>query len=99
MLYLIAWALTYGGNVIQPDSEAVFFGILDLCYFVVLGAAFLYFINGLDYSAHGIATLGRPVLHRSNYVKASPSAAVDVPATKEVTPNETLGETAAASQV
>lgn len=99
MLYLIAWALTYGGNVIQPDSEAVFFGILDLCYFVVLGAAFLYFTNGLDYSAHGIATLGRPVLHRSNYVKATPSAAVDVPATKEVTPDETLGETAAASQV
>ena len=63
MLYPVAWALSYGGNVIQPDSEAVFFGVLDLSYFVILGAIFLYFTNGIDFSAHGIATLGAPVLH------------------------------------
>ncbi|KAF5092232.1 hypothetical protein D0Z03_002965 [Geotrichum reessii] len=100
MLYIIAWALTYGGNVIQPDSEAVFFGILDICYFVILGAAFLYFTKGIDYSAQGIATLGRPVLHRSNYVRpgASAAAAAEVPATKEAALDRHSGETAAANQ-
>lgn len=29
-LYPLAWALTYGANVLSLDSEAVFFGVLDL---------------------------------------------------------------------
>lgn len=33
LLYPIAWGLSEGGNVIQPDSEAVFFGVLDLITF------------------------------------------------------------------
>lgn len=33
ILYPVAWGLCEGGNVIQPDSEAVFYGILDLCTF------------------------------------------------------------------
>ncbi|SGZ47168.1 CIC11C00000004686 [Sungouiella intermedia] len=33
LLYPICWALSEGGNVVQPDSEAVFYGILDLCTF------------------------------------------------------------------
>ncbi|KAK4624296.1 hypothetical protein CLAFUW4_05506 [Fulvia fulva] len=31
LLYPIAWGISEGGNVIPPDSEAVFYGILDLC--------------------------------------------------------------------
>ncbi|KAH9821367.1 bacteriorhodopsin [Teratosphaeria destructans] len=31
LLYPIAWGVSEGGNVITPDSEAVFYGILDLC--------------------------------------------------------------------
>lgn len=30
MLYPIAWGLSEGGNIIAPDSEAVFYGVLDL---------------------------------------------------------------------
>ncbi|KAK5084705.1 hypothetical protein LTR05_005783 [Lithohypha guttulata] len=30
MLYPVAWGVCEGGNVIAPDSEAVFYGILDL---------------------------------------------------------------------
>ncbi|KAH9892170.1 bacteriorhodopsin [Xylariomycetidae sp. FL2044] len=30
MLYPIAWGLSEGGNVIHPDSEAIFYGILDI---------------------------------------------------------------------
>lgn len=33
ILYPIAWGLSEGGNKIQPDSEAVFYGILDLITF------------------------------------------------------------------
>lgn len=33
MLYPICWGLSEGGNVIQPDSEAVFYGILDVITF------------------------------------------------------------------
>ena len=38
-MYPICWALSEGGNVIQPDSEAVFYGILDLITFGVLPIA------------------------------------------------------------
>lgn len=38
LLYPIAWGLSEGGNVIQPDSEAVFYGILDLITFGVMPA-------------------------------------------------------------
>ncbi|KAI5961215.1 uncharacterized protein KGF55_004140 [Candida pseudojiufengensis] len=33
ILYPVCWGLSEGGNVIQPDSEAVFYGILDLITF------------------------------------------------------------------
>lgn len=36
LLYPLCWALSEGGNVLQPDSEAVFYGILDLCTFGVI---------------------------------------------------------------
>lgn len=31
LLYPVAWGLCEGGNVIAPDSEAIFYGILDFC--------------------------------------------------------------------
>ena len=36
ILYPICWGLSEGGNVIQPDSEAVFYGILDLITFGII---------------------------------------------------------------
>ncbi|ODV79104.1 family A G protein-coupled receptor-like protein [Suhomyces tanzawaensis NRRL Y-17324] len=39
ILYPINWGLSEGGNVIQPDSEAVFYGILDLITFAVIPTA------------------------------------------------------------
>ncbi|KAF5098637.1 hypothetical protein D0Z00_001980 [Geotrichum galactomycetum] len=89
MLYPIAWALSYGGNVIQPDSEAVFFGVLDVCYFIILGAMFLFFTQGIDFAALGITSFDAPALHRSTYVRPGASA------TKKVAPeNRHSGETA-----
>ncbi|CCC68187.1 hypothetical protein NCAS_0B01030 [Naumovozyma castellii] len=34
-LYFICWGLSEGGNKIQPDSESVFYGVLDFCIFAV----------------------------------------------------------------
>lgn len=31
LLYPIAWGISEGGNLIAPDSEAVFYGVLDFC--------------------------------------------------------------------
>lgn len=36
ILYPINWGLSEGGNKIQPDSEAVFYGILDLITFAFI---------------------------------------------------------------
>jgi len=40
-LYPIAWGLSEGGNVIHPDSEAIFYGILDIIAKPVFGALLL----------------------------------------------------------
>lgn len=41
-LYPIAWGLSEGGNIIAPDSEAVFYGILDIMAKPVFGALLLW---------------------------------------------------------
>jgi len=40
-LYPIAWGLSEGGNVIHPDSEAIFYGILDIFAKPVFGVMLL----------------------------------------------------------
>jgi bacteriorhodopsin len=42
LLYPVSWALSEGGNVIQPDSEAVFYGILDLVNFLIIPFVLIY---------------------------------------------------------
>lgn len=41
-IYPIAWGVSEGGNVIHPDSEAVFYGILDILAKPVFGALLLF---------------------------------------------------------
>lgn len=41
-LYPIAWGLSEGGNVIAPDSEVVFYGVLDIMAKPVFGTMLLY---------------------------------------------------------
>jgi bacteriorhodopsin len=41
-LYPIAWGLSEGGNVIHPDSEAIFYGILDIMSKPVFGFLLLW---------------------------------------------------------
>jgi len=54
-LYPIAWGLSEGGNVIHPDSEAVFYGILDILSKPVFGALLIFGhrnINPADLGLH-----------------------------------------------
>ena len=42
LCYPIAWGISEGGNVIAPDSEGIFYGILDLLAKPVFSAALIY---------------------------------------------------------
>lgn len=53
-LYPIAWGVSEGGNVIHPDSEAVFYGILDLIAKPVFGFLLLWGHRNIDPAALGL---------------------------------------------
>jgi bacteriorhodopsin len=54
ILYPIAWGVCEGGNVIPPDSEAIFYGILDLLSKPVFGALLLWGHRNIDPSRLGL---------------------------------------------
>ncbi len=54
-LYPIAWGLSEGGNVIAPDSEAIFYGILDIMAKPVFGALLLWGHRNIDPARLGLA--------------------------------------------
>jgi len=47
-LYPIAWGVSEGGNVIHPDSEAIFYGILDLFTKAVFGFVLVFGHRNID---------------------------------------------------
>lgn len=53
-LYPIAWGLCEGGNVISPDSEAVFYGVLDLLAKPVFGALLIWGHKDIDPARLGL---------------------------------------------
>jgi bacteriorhodopsin len=46
-LYPVAWGLSEGGNVIHPDSEAIFYGILDVFAKPVFGFLLIFGHNNI----------------------------------------------------
>ncbi|KAK5232429.1 hypothetical protein LTR47_006642 [Exophiala xenobiotica] len=54
LCYPICWAVAEGGNVIAPDSEAVFYGILDLLAKPVFSIALLYTHWNIDPARLGL---------------------------------------------
>ncbi|RMZ87729.1 hypothetical protein DV736_g5037, partial [Chaetothyriales sp. CBS 134916] len=48
MIYPICWGISEGGNTIPPDSEFIFYGILDCCLIPITSAAFLLFHRSID---------------------------------------------------
>jgi bacteriorhodopsin len=71
-LYPIAWGLSEGGNVIHPDGEAVFYGVLDILAKPVFGLLLLWGHRKLSSSQ-----LGLRIRNRSHTVseKYNPGAA------------------------
>lgn len=55
VLYPIAWACSEGGNVIAPDSEAIFYGILDIISKIIFSAVLLWFHRSIDPRRLGLA--------------------------------------------
>lgn len=53
-LYPIAWGVAEGGNVISPDSEAVFYGILDICAKPIFGAILIFGHRNIDLDRLGL---------------------------------------------
>jgi len=54
ILYPIAWGVCEGGNVISPNSEAIFYGILDVFAKPVFGALLLYGHRNIDPARLGL---------------------------------------------
>lgn len=68
-MYPVCWGLSEGGNVIAPDSEAIFYGILDLLTKPVLCALLLLGHRNIDLGRLGLSTRepGQPHgLHEKN---------------------------------
>jgi len=53
-IYPIAWGVSEGGNVIAPDSESIFYGILDLLAMPVFGALLLWAHRNIDPASLGL---------------------------------------------
>jgi len=53
-LYPIAFGLCEGGNVISPDAEAVFYGVLDLIAKPVFGALLIFGHRNIDPARMGL---------------------------------------------
>lgn len=53
-LYPIAWGVCEGGNIIAPDSEAAFYGVLDLFAKPVFGALLIWGHRNIDPSELGL---------------------------------------------
>lgn len=53
-IYPIAWGLCEGGNVISPDSEAVFYGVLDILAKPVFGAMLIWGHRNIDPATLGL---------------------------------------------
>ena len=53
-LYPIAWGVCEGGNVISPDSEAIFYGILDVLAKPVFSALLIYGHTKIEFRTLGI---------------------------------------------
>ncbi|SMN21287.1 similar to Saccharomyces cerevisiae YDR033W MRH1 Protein that localizes primarily to the plasma membrane, also found at the nuclear envelope [Maudiozyma saulgeensis] len=58
LIYPICFGLSEAGNVIVPDSEHIFYGIIDLIYLGVLPAVWLVFVQYVGLEKMGLDTLG-----------------------------------------
>lgn len=89
LLYNVNWGLSDGGNAITPTAEAVFYGVLDICIFVIW-AGYLTFVVSRFGEWPEIETGFVPVQQTTT------GPVAPLPLAKEVSPDEVRpsGETA-----
>jgi len=58
-LYYVAFGLSEGGNVITPDSEGAFYGVLDVITTTGFGLYLLLSLRALDFSKLGLTETSR----------------------------------------
>jgi bacteriorhodopsin len=75
-IYPIAWGLSEGGNVIAPDSEAVFYGVLDILAKPVFGGLLLWGHRNIDPATLGlhIRDYDQPPRHAGQGVRTGDKA-------------------------
>ncbi|KAF3069797.1 hypothetical protein GL218_07952 [Daldinia childiae] len=66
-LYPIAWGLSEGGNVIHPDGEAVFYGVLDILAKPVFGLLLLWGHRKISSSQLGLRIRDRSHITSEKY--------------------------------
>ncbi|KAM6530511.1 hypothetical protein FSOLCH5_000005 [Fusarium solani] len=54
MMYPVCWGISEGGNAISPDSEFIFYGILDCCLTPITSAFFLTYQWKIDPARLGL---------------------------------------------
>ncbi|KAL6712539.1 hypothetical protein ACN47E_000416 [Coniothyrium glycines] len=87
-LYPIAWGLCEGGNVISPDSEAVFYGILDFLAKPVFGALLIWGHRNIDPARIGMKIHdydGDVTVHEKQ--RLNPANGIDGPAQPTTSPS------------
>jgi bacteriorhodopsin len=70
IIYPIAWGVCEGANLISPDSEAVFYGVLDFLAKPIFGALLLWGHKGIDPARLGLAIKdydGDAVVHEKRH--------------------------------
>jgi len=73
LLYPIAWGLSEGGNYIAPDSEVVFYGVLDILSKLGVTGLLLFGLRNLDAEHLGIVHRGWD--HDEKHRAAAPATA------------------------
>jgi bacteriorhodopsin len=95
-LYPIAWGLSEGANVIAPDSEAVFYGILDALAKPVFGALLLWGHRNIDPAILGLHIRDYDDVPSKNHInrkEKNPPVNHNIPGGPGEQDNNTLADT------
>jgi bacteriorhodopsin len=75
LFYPIAWGLSEGGNILHPDSEAIFYGILDILAKPVVGLILVLGHRNTDFASLGF-TAHEPGVAGEKMAAAAPVGGV-----------------------
>ncbi|CDH10315.1 related to Protein MRH1 [Zygosaccharomyces bailii ISA1307] len=88
-IYPLCFGLSEGGNVLQPDSEAVFYGVLDVIYLGILPLLFVPFAShigierlGLNYTVNHYGQAPAAAQGGAHHAAPSPRPPAPTPAKK-----------------